>query len=252
MLFSFQHSLPPSAYATVKAYSNFDADRDAAALETAIKTKGEQQGLGLPFYCKMEGWLAENKTKLCLKTDILISLLKDTYLRWCWISQTALMKCWPLDLCACFEYALKFVATSCWDYHWSAHFFSLDSSILQILLLFCHLRMKCQFLWQWFRTGLWIMDFCWIVGLDISSSFQLSRQLHRGSLNIFLLGFELNAHVSCINLGSKKVLETSFWNGFAVFQGQGNVRASLGQALRLRSGELKPSGEQGVWTAALQ
>ncbi|GAB0194029.1 annexin A2 [Grus japonensis] len=34
------HSLPPSAYATVKAYSNFDADRDAAALETAIKTKG--------------------------------------------------------------------------------------------------------------------------------------------------------------------------------------------------------------------
>lgn len=49
-----------------------------------------------------------------------------------------------------------------------------------------------------------------MVGLDISSSFQLSRQLHRGSLNIFLLGFELNAHVSCINLGSKKVLETSF------------------------------------------
>uniref|UniRef100_A0A7M4EPY3 Annexin n=1 Tax=Crocodylus porosus TaxID=8502 RepID=A0A7M4EPY3_CROPO len=35
-----KHSLPPSAYATVKAYSNFDADRDAAALETAIKTKG--------------------------------------------------------------------------------------------------------------------------------------------------------------------------------------------------------------------
>ena len=34
------HSLPPSAYATVKAYSNFDADRDAAALEAAIKTKG--------------------------------------------------------------------------------------------------------------------------------------------------------------------------------------------------------------------
>lgn len=33
------HSLPPSAYATVKAYSNFDADRDAAALEAAIKTK---------------------------------------------------------------------------------------------------------------------------------------------------------------------------------------------------------------------
>ncbi|KGL77291.1 Annexin A2, partial [Tinamus guttatus] len=34
------HSLPPTTYATVKAYSNFDADRDAAALETAIKTKG--------------------------------------------------------------------------------------------------------------------------------------------------------------------------------------------------------------------
>ncbi|EMP41485.1 NMDA receptor-regulated protein 2 [Chelonia mydas] len=34
------HSLPPSAYATVKAYANFDADRDAAAIETAIKTKG--------------------------------------------------------------------------------------------------------------------------------------------------------------------------------------------------------------------
>lgn len=40
-----QHSLPPSAYATVKAYSNFDADRDAAALEAAIKTKGEDHGL---------------------------------------------------------------------------------------------------------------------------------------------------------------------------------------------------------------
>ncbi|XP_058012421.1 annexin A2 isoform X2 [Ahaetulla prasina] len=34
------HSLPPSAYATVKAYGNFDADRDALTLETAIKTKG--------------------------------------------------------------------------------------------------------------------------------------------------------------------------------------------------------------------
>ncbi|KAJ6664366.1 hypothetical protein lerEdw1_008585 [Lerista edwardsae] len=34
------HALPPSAYATIKAYPNFDADRDAAALETAIKTKG--------------------------------------------------------------------------------------------------------------------------------------------------------------------------------------------------------------------
>lgn len=73
------------------------------------------------------------------------------------------------------------------------------------------------------------MDFYWIVGLDVSSSFQLSRELHRGGLNIFLLGFELNARVSCINLGSKKVLETR--NGFAVFQGQGNVRASLSQAL---------------------
>lgn len=35
-----QHSLPPSAYATVKAYGNFDADRDALTLETAIKAKG--------------------------------------------------------------------------------------------------------------------------------------------------------------------------------------------------------------------
>ncbi|KAH0619808.1 hypothetical protein JD844_014096 [Phrynosoma platyrhinos] len=34
------HAVPPSAYATVRAYGNFDADRDAAALETAIKTKG--------------------------------------------------------------------------------------------------------------------------------------------------------------------------------------------------------------------
>ncbi|KAG8144836.1 hypothetical protein E2320_013248 [Naja naja] len=34
------HSLPPSAYATVKAYGNFDADRDALTLETAIKAKG--------------------------------------------------------------------------------------------------------------------------------------------------------------------------------------------------------------------
>nr|XP_060611952.1 annexin A2-like [Anolis sagrei ordinatus] len=34
------HALPPSAYATVKAYGNFDAERDAAALETAIKVKG--------------------------------------------------------------------------------------------------------------------------------------------------------------------------------------------------------------------
>ncbi|KAL7980322.1 hypothetical protein Chor_014651 [Crotalus horridus] len=34
-----QHSLPPSAYATVKAYGNFDADRDALTLETAIKAK---------------------------------------------------------------------------------------------------------------------------------------------------------------------------------------------------------------------
>lgn len=39
------------------------------------------------------------------------------------------------------------------------------------------------------------MDFYWIVGLDVSSSFQLSRELRRGGLNIFLLGFELNALV---------------------------------------------------------
>lgn len=51
------------------------------------------------------------------------------------------------------------------------------------------------------------MDYYWIIALDISSSFQLSRQLNRDGLNIFLLGFELNAHVSCINLGPKKVLE---------------------------------------------
>lgn len=86
--------------------------------------------------------------------------------------------------------------------------------------------MKCQLLWRCFGSGLWIMDFYWIIGLDISSSFQLSRQLHRGGLNIFLLGFELNTHFSCINLGSKKVLKTSFWNEFAVFQGQGSVSFS--------------------------
>lgn len=91
---------------------------------------------------------------------------------------------------------------------------------------FLPLRMKCQLLWQWFGTKLWIMDFYWIIGLDISSSFQLSRQLNRDGLNIFLLGFELNAHISYINLESKKVLETtesSFWNDVAVFQEQGKM-----------------------------
>uniref|UniRef100_A0A8C0NPV5 Annexin n=1 Tax=Canis lupus familiaris TaxID=9615 RepID=A0A8C0NPV5_CANLF len=34
------HSTPPSAYESVKAYTNFDAERDAANTETAIKTKG--------------------------------------------------------------------------------------------------------------------------------------------------------------------------------------------------------------------
>lgn len=63
MSFSFQHSLPPSAYATVKAYPNFDADRDAAALETAIKTKGEHQGLGLPFHAEVEGWFAKKQNR---------------------------------------------------------------------------------------------------------------------------------------------------------------------------------------------
>jgi len=53
------------------------------------------------------------------------------------------------------------------------------------------------------------MNFFWIVGLHISSSFQLFRQLNRDGLNIFLVGYELSANVSCINLGSKKVLETT-------------------------------------------
>lgn len=101
----------------------------------------------------------------------------------------------------------------------SVHFFPLDSSVLEILLIFCRLRMECQLLWQWFKTGLWIMDFFWIVGLDISSSFQFFRQLHRGGLNFFLLGFELNAHVSCINLGSKKVLEISSEMSLHYFRG---------------------------------
>uniref|UniRef100_A0A5F9CZV8 Annexin n=1 Tax=Oryctolagus cuniculus TaxID=9986 RepID=A0A5F9CZV8_RABIT len=34
------HSTPPSAYGSVKAYGNFDAERDALNIETAIKTKG--------------------------------------------------------------------------------------------------------------------------------------------------------------------------------------------------------------------
>ncbi|KAF6350757.1 annexin A2 [Rhinolophus ferrumequinum] len=34
------HSTPASAYGSVKAYTNFDADRDALNIETAIKTKG--------------------------------------------------------------------------------------------------------------------------------------------------------------------------------------------------------------------
>lgn len=79
LFFSLQHSLPPSAYATVKAYSNFDADRDAAALETAIKTKGG-----------LRAWLAKSRARLGLNTNILISLLKDTYFRRCCIP-------WNLD-----------------------------------------------------------------------------------------------------------------------------------------------------------
>uniref|UniRef100_A0A8C9CAN7 Annexin n=1 Tax=Phocoena sinus TaxID=42100 RepID=A0A8C9CAN7_PHOSS len=34
------HSTPPSAYGSVKAYTNFDAERDAVNIEMAIKTKG--------------------------------------------------------------------------------------------------------------------------------------------------------------------------------------------------------------------
>ncbi|KAF3823544.1 hypothetical protein GH733_007012 [Mirounga leonina] len=34
------HSTPPSAYGSVKAYTNFDAERDALNIETAIRTKG--------------------------------------------------------------------------------------------------------------------------------------------------------------------------------------------------------------------
>uniref|UniRef100_A0A2K6GR57 Annexin n=1 Tax=Propithecus coquereli TaxID=379532 RepID=A0A2K6GR57_PROCO len=34
------HSTPTSAYGSVKAYTNFDAERDALNIETAIKTKG--------------------------------------------------------------------------------------------------------------------------------------------------------------------------------------------------------------------
>ncbi|KAB0399515.1 hypothetical protein E2I00_018731 [Balaenoptera physalus] len=34
------HSTPPSAYGSVKAYTNFDAERDALNTERAIKTKG--------------------------------------------------------------------------------------------------------------------------------------------------------------------------------------------------------------------
>lgn len=39
-LFQPQHSTPTNAYGSVKAYTNFDADRDALNIETAIKTKG--------------------------------------------------------------------------------------------------------------------------------------------------------------------------------------------------------------------
>uniref|UniRef100_A0A8D1XA22 Annexin n=1 Tax=Sus scrofa TaxID=9823 RepID=A0A8D1XA22_PIG len=39
-VFSPQHSTPASAYGSVKAYTNFDAERDALNIETAIKTKG--------------------------------------------------------------------------------------------------------------------------------------------------------------------------------------------------------------------
>uniref|UniRef100_A0A3Q2GVU8 Annexin n=1 Tax=Equus caballus TaxID=9796 RepID=A0A3Q2GVU8_HORSE len=35
-----EHSTPASAYGSVKAYTNFDAERDALNIETAIKTKG--------------------------------------------------------------------------------------------------------------------------------------------------------------------------------------------------------------------
>uniref|UniRef100_A0A8I5YLW8 Annexin n=1 Tax=Pongo abelii TaxID=9601 RepID=A0A8I5YLW8_PONAB len=35
-----EHSTPPSAYGSVKAYTNFDAEQDALNIEMAIKTKG--------------------------------------------------------------------------------------------------------------------------------------------------------------------------------------------------------------------
>nr|XP_056721950.1 annexin A2 [Euleptes europaea] len=35
-----EHAIPSCAYATIKAYPNFDADRDCTAIETALKTKG--------------------------------------------------------------------------------------------------------------------------------------------------------------------------------------------------------------------
>ncbi|KAB0341463.1 hypothetical protein FD754_018389, partial [Muntiacus muntjak] len=39
------HSTPPSAYGSVKAYTNFDAERDALNIETAIKTKACTSGV---------------------------------------------------------------------------------------------------------------------------------------------------------------------------------------------------------------
>ncbi|ERE77098.1 annexin A2-like protein [Cricetulus griseus] len=40
MIRLFLHSTPPSAYGSVKPYTNFDAERDALNIETAVKTKG--------------------------------------------------------------------------------------------------------------------------------------------------------------------------------------------------------------------
>uniref|UniRef100_A0A2I2ZK53 Annexin A2 n=1 Tax=Gorilla gorilla gorilla TaxID=9595 RepID=A0A2I2ZK53_GORGO len=37
-----EHSTPPSAYGSVKAYTKFDAEQDALNIEMAIKTKGAE------------------------------------------------------------------------------------------------------------------------------------------------------------------------------------------------------------------
>jgi hypothetical protein len=51
-VFSLQHSTPPSAYGSVKPYTNFDAERDALNIETAVKTKGRHCALSRPSPCQ--------------------------------------------------------------------------------------------------------------------------------------------------------------------------------------------------------